>query len=158
MNLTLGDEEAFGASSVPQILDRVRTSLVAKQLDVLRAEREAHKSTLRIKERLESRSSKAEAKLYWISDKFAKIGLVVVSLLAIATVVIAAFASTLLTTAWFVENTLLTSLVNGATGIAVVWGIVSGYNGMSLLDVARWVEERIRRVSYQALKDWLIGD
>jgi uncharacterized protein (UPF0335 family) len=158
MNLTLGDEEAFGAASVPQILERVRTNLVAKQLDVLRAEREAHQSTILMKDQLAQRSSRAEAKLFWISEKIAKVSLVVVSAVAIATIVIGAFASTILTTPWMIQSTALTSLVNGATIVAVGWGIVSGYNGMSLLELARAIEERIRRLIFGALKSWLVGD
>jgi len=158
MNLTLGDEDAFGSSSVPQILERVRTNLVAKQLDILQAERVSHRSTKKVKATLERQTSTAQSRIYWVSRSIARVGLLLMSILSLGVLTIASFASVILTTPWIAENDLWTTVVNGVVLLGVAWAILSGFSGTSVLGVLRALEASIEKKVYGALKTWLLGE
>jgi hypothetical protein len=158
MNLTLGDEDAFGAQSVPQILDRVRTNLVAKQLEDLQAERESHQSTKIVKDALERRTQRTESQIYWISEKLSKAVLLLLAVACFVILAISSWASTILTTEWVASNTVATGAVNALVFVAFVWTLVSTLWGTPLLVVIQRVENGVKRSVYANLKRWFLGD
>ena len=158
MRLTVGDEKAFGADSVPQILSRVKASLVADQVEALNKVKKEKADLIDQKRAIERRATQARTKLYWASGLVSNIlssGLLTVLLIGI---VAASLGSVNLTTPWANGSSLGTSLLNGAILGGTLWGIASAYFGLSLREMNRLCRNWMHQKTFKKLESWLLGD
>ncbi len=155
MNMTRGDEGAFGGGTVRNILDRVKESYSAESQECLIEEKNKHAETRDEKERVEKQQHRLTTRLYWISGTVARIAMVLLSLFAMMVLVIAAIASPILTTAWIANSYNLSAMVNFVLTVAVVWGIYSNWVGASVRDVLRSCQRKTHDWMFAKLRSWL---
>lgn len=158
MGLTMGDEKAFGANSVPQILDRVKNSLVAEQMKALAKAKESQADLIGQKRVMELREQRASKKLYWVSEKIAKVVTTGFSIIGLLVIGATAFGSMTLSVPWVQGSDLATSIFHGAILVGTLWAIVSGYYGIAMISLIRMVNKRIHIAMFKKLKRWLLGD
>lgn len=156
MRLTIGNEKAFGANSVPQIMNRVKTSLVAEQIDALDQAKEDQADLLDQKQGLEARITKTSAKLYWASGRIASLLTAILLIFAFALLGIASFASAILARSWVQGSPFVTALIHAIVVIIVISRAVGWYYGRSLRSIARATHNRIHSRIYTMVKSWLL--
>ena len=158
MRLTIGDEKAFGSNSIPQILSRVKSSLVADQVGALNQAREDQSELLDQKRVLEARVKQTSAKLYWASGKIASVLTTILLANSLVLIGIASFQATILTRSWVQESTLATSLTHAIVILVVIVRIASWYYGLSLRSMGhathKWIHGRI----FTMVKRWLLAE
>ena len=158
MRLTIGDEKVFGSNSIPQILSRVKSSLVADQVGALNQAREDQSELLDQKRVLEARVKQTSAKLYWASGKIASVLTTILLANSLVLIGIASFQATILTRSWVQESTLATSLTHAIVILVVIVRIASWYYGLSLRSMGhathKWIHGRI----FKMVKRWLLAE
>ena len=156
MELTLGDEKAFGADSVPQIVSRVRSTLVAEQVEAAAEVRKSLDVELEKKRDIEIQLETSEKKLYWLSEKTATVVTSFLSLVGLAAITSAAFASVMLTFPWFRGSLVVTAVVHGAVLVGSLWMIASAYYGVGFRALVGKFKQKSHIVIFKKLKAWLL--
>ena len=156
MELTLGDERAFGADSVPQIISRVRSTLMAEQIEAVAAARRSRDLESERRRTFEMRFQNLEKKLYWLSGNFAAVFSAFLSLFALTVISSAAFASVVLTIPWLKGSILGTTIVHGAVISGTLWRIASTYYGTSLKSLIGKFRQTLHVAIFKKLKAWLL--
>ena len=156
MELTLGDERAFGADSVPQIVSRVRATLVAEQLEAVAVARKSRDIESERRREFETQIQRSEKKLYWLSDKCATAAAALLSLLGLAVISCAAFGSAVLTVPWVKGSLLGTSVAHGAILSGSLWMIASACYGIQMRSLIGSFKHTIHIGIFKKLSAWLL--
>lgn len=156
IELTQGDEKAFGPDTVSQILTRVKSSLVAEQTQALQRAKGTNAILVEQKNALELREENLSKKLFWLSGKLASI--LTLALFAVAVVALsgAVFGSVILTAPWVQNSRVMTACLHGLILIGGLWAIANECFGVELIGLREKIKKRIHAGILNRLRSWLI--
>ena len=158
MELTQGDEKAFGPDTVPQILTRVKSSLIAEKTQALEKAKDTNAILVGQKRVLELREEHMSKKLFWLSQNFANVLTIVFFLVAVLFLAGAIFGSVILTATWVQDSRLMTTLVHGLIFVGGLWGIAKECFGVELTGLRAKIKIRIHAAILSRLRSWLIDN
>ena len=156
MELTQGDEKAFGPDTVPQILTRVKSSLIAEQTQALERVKDTNAILLGQKRALELREEHTTKKLFWLSQNVADVLTIMLFAVAVLILAVAIFGSVILTATWVQDSRLMTAAVHGLILVGGLWAIAKECFGVELIGLRKKINKRIHAVILTRLRSWLI--
>ncbi len=148
MNLTGGEEQAFSAETVNDILERVKSEFAKEHIDALVVERAEHEKTKLRLGSMEAEREQQRKTLFWRSRFFGKCAGVVTFVLASVALIIAA----LLTTEKFgpyLRDKWTTALVTLILMFGVVWGLLNVIFGVSVFKLGSGISNAVARWRYR---------
>jgi len=151
MNLTLGEETALTGGSVRKILERVKADLVKEKDEEIEEHRLASESLATEVRKLREDTERAKANLFWFCGKVARLSGILFKAFMLFVLLLAGFASSNITTALVLNSTVLTSLTYALVILAVSWGLLNWYSGVSVRELARNLENRIQQRTFKLL-------
>jgi hypothetical protein len=150
MNLTLGDEKAFSAKTIEQILDVVKREYTREYTQRIATEEAAHSTTRGTLSQFRARREKRRKELYWLGFRVGVYGRWAVIVLTLPLLCAGAFLTTYGTGA-YVHNFLATTLTNLVLGITVIWTVISGFFDTSLSEFAQRFGSWLQQCSYRLM-------
>lgn len=148
MNLTLGEERAFSASTIADVLEIVKNEMTREKQISLDRERKAHKQTKAHLASLQSQRDKQRKMLFWKSKRTGRIASIFVLVTSSVILVVAALAATEKFGPYF-RDRWSTGLLNLIIGVAIVWGLLNLILGLSIRQVSIRLSDKLGRVVYR---------
>jgi len=152
MNLTLGSDTSMTATTIKDVLFRVKTELTKEKDEELEIQRLKEKEIARHRDELIEIDSKRSARLYWVSERIAEYATYFVQLASFLILLLAAFSSPLLTTSYAAQSITLTRLLNGLFLFGATWGFLNWYWGISVKEVTQKLNKLIQSRTMILLK------
>ena len=150
MNLTLGQEEIFSASTISDILNVVRREFTREHMEKLEQERTAHADTKSKLIMLESQREEQRKQLFRRAVNFGSVTGNTIFVVLTLVLVGAAFAGATIIKGE-VHNFWLASSLNIVIAAGALWAVLNAMFGLSVLDVYRRVRTKITASRYRRL-------
>lgn len=155
MNLTLGSEEALTEQTLTQILDRVKADLTKEKDQELQVERTTHAQTQKERLRLHRKNEAIRKRIYDLTETIGKW----VGWGTVGTAILILLVSALLAAFWAQSITPTSSWLNftviALVTFGILWGIASGFSGVTFDGLAKKIQRFCQSRLYRAILSWL---